>query len=205
MKWGKPDVIQLAFWTGGGGRPCADQELKGLAHHMTDHHLERQGTRNLQETARTVLTMDTFISLIKSRFRLSMWSRKEFWVSTSDKYSDSHLSYHEKKKQILSQMLNSWWILKSQILSWLNLIVIIFPHIMKFFFSFNHRYIFSQWLLSNSLDRAIEMGHKVKALTTRPNNEFHTQDWHGVGREPTSTCCCYRLFDHTVTPWDWVY
>lgn len=28
--------------------------------------------------------------------RLSMWSRKEFWVSTSDKYSDSHLLYHEK-------------------------------------------------------------------------------------------------------------
>lgn len=204
MKWGKPDVIQLAFWTGGGGRPCADQELKGLAHHMTDHHLERQGTRNLQETARTVLTMDTFISLIKSRFRLSMWSRKEFWVSTSDKYSDSHLSYHEKKTDTVSdaqflmdsQEPNSF-LIKSNCHN--------FSTYNEGFFSFNHRYIFSQWLLSNSLDRAIEMGHKVKALTTRPNNEFHTQDWHGVGREPTSTCCCYRLFDHTVTPWDWVY
>lgn len=82
----------------------------------------------------------------------------------------------------------------------------IFPYIMKGFFSFKKSllHIFSQWLLSNSLDRASEMGRHVKALTTRPNNEFHTRDWHGVGREPTSTGCCCRLFDHTVTPWDWV-
>lgn len=103
-------------------------------------------------------------------------------------------------------MLNSWWSLKSQILFWLNLIVMIFPYIMKVFFFFKKSplHIFSQWLLSNSLDRACEMGRHVKALTTRPNNEFHTRDWHGVGREPTSTCCRCRLFDHTVTPRDWV-
>jgi hypothetical protein len=63
MKWGKMDIIQLALRACGRGRPCTDQELKGLTHHMTDHHLERQGIENLQRIARMAPPTDSFISL----------------------------------------------------------------------------------------------------------------------------------------------
>ena len=62
MKWGEPRAIQLAPRVFGGRGPRADQELNGLAHHVTRHDLDGGGAR-YERRSEEFMPSPPFVSL----------------------------------------------------------------------------------------------------------------------------------------------